>query len=286
MLAVSLAGCAETAEPAATEAPELVEGTLRGVVVDAAIVPVAGAQVILVGTAFETTTDVDGVFSFSGVPPGTYVLEVSTLIHEPTQVTVVIGDGPAEPVKVQLERRFAQDPYLEQQEIQGYMNCGYSIGLSSPCILDYTQLLPVCPGGCVPQLYGISGDIRRFEVPIEAGWQSRVNEIVWRPSTGTSESLSMTVSFYDRTSSHSYDGAAGPSPLRHQMDMDSERTHPDWIPPEGKEDYLVFVNPSASGSTLPFAVMIEQNFELFVSTFSYGSAPGGWSFVAGDGNPF
>ena len=103
MLAVSLAGCAETAEPAATEAPELVEGTLRGVVVDAAIVPVAGAQVILVGTAFETTTDVDGVFSFSGVPPGTYVLEVSTLIHEPTQVTVVIGDGPAEPVKVPMK---------------------------------------------------------------------------------------------------------------------------------------------------------------------------------------
>ena len=58
------------------------------------------------------------------------------------------------------------------------------------------------------------------------------------------------------------------------------------MPPEGKEDYLVFVNPSASGSDLPVAVMIEQSFELFVNTFYFGSPPEGWSFVAGDGNPF
>ena len=230
LLVVLLAGCADAGaqdDPAAATDP--VAGRIHGVVVDAAIVPVEGATIALVGADRDTTTDGDGWFVFDDVAPGTCVIEATTLIHDPVQATVQVraGDGEPEPVKLQMERRFTQDPYLDQQEIKGYMNCGYSIGLSSPCILDYTQLLPVCPGGCLPQLYGVSGDVRRFVVPIEEGWQSRVNEIDWAPSTGTSESLGMTVSFYERTSSHSYDGAAGPSPLRHQMDVEPELSHPE-----------------------------------------------------------
>ncbi|MGB1586380.1 MAG: carboxypeptidase-like regulatory domain-containing protein [Thermoplasmatota archaeon] len=295
LVVISLAGCADGSD--SSDAPVMRDsdqGLIRGVVVDAAVVPLEGIDITLAGTDRSTTTDDNGQFTIDDVAPGTYVLEASSLVHEAVQVAVtVVAGGEQEVTKIQMKRLFVQDAYMDQQEIRGYMNCGYSAGLSSPCILDYTQLLPVCPGGCAPQLYGIAGDVRRFVVPMNAGWQSRINEIVWDPSTGTSESLGMTISFYNRTSSHSYTSAAGPSPLRHQMDMDPEQDHPEWVPPEGKHDYLVFVNPSRDGSRMPVlggewpvALMVEQTFELFVSTFYFGLPPEGWSFAGGDSNPF
>lgn len=296
LVAVVLAGCAEDAPAEQADVEDGFEefelgvsdttGIIRGIVVDGAIVPVADVAVRIVGLDMETTTDEQGRFAFGDVPAGTHFLNITSLLHVPVQqsVTVVAGDAQPALVKVQVQRRFTQDPYLETQQINGYINCGYSAGLSSPCILDYTQL--VYPGGAAPFLYGISGDIRRFVIALDDGWQSRINEMAWEPSTGTSESLSMTISFYNRTSSHSYAGASGTSPVRHQMDMDPEREHPDWVGPEGQHDYLVFVNPSTSGSGYPVALVIEQRFELFVNTFYYGMPPEDWSLIAGDGNPF
>ena len=293
-----LGGCAEEDRPTAVSDDDFdglglqaseTTGVIRGVVVDTSVVPVVGVTVRVVGApAFVTETDADGRFGFGGVPPGTHFVNFTSPLYAPVQVAVSVQAGVRDPpvLQVQVERLFSQDPYAEGQHINGYINCGYSAVLSSPCVIDYTQLLPVCPGGCVPQLYGITGDIRRFIVPIYDGWQSRINEMVWESSTGTSASLSMTVSFYNRTTSDTYAGTAGPSPLRHKMDMDPERTHPDWIPPEGLHDYLVFVNPSTAGSGLPAALVLEQRFELFSYTFYWGFPPEDWSFVRGDPKPF
>ncbi len=285
----ALAGCADG--PGVTAGPDDEEcdcygdatGAIRGVVVDEAVVPVEGATVTLLGEGISTLTDEGGMFTFADLSPGVYFVNVTSLTHEGVQVSVEVVAG-VEPAitRVQVARLFEGTAFVDQQQIQGFINCGYSAYLRSPCIIDYTQL--ACPGGCAPILYGISGDVRRFIVPVDDGWQSRINEMVWEPSTGTSPSLSMTVSFYNRTTSHSYDGAAGVSPLRHQMDVKPDVGHPEWIPEEGLADYLVFVNPHTEGSDLPVALVLSQGFELFSSTFYYGLPPEGWSFM--DGNPF
>lgn len=297
LLLTGLAGCADEAAPApeedgfagfGLEASET-EGVVRGVVVDESIVPVADADVTLSvpGDERVAATDGEGRFAFGRVPAGTYLLNVSSLLHLPVQTSVTVEPGVAEPdlVKVQLSRRFAQDPYLEQTQFNGRINCGYSLLISAPCVIDYTMI--IVPGGAAPQLNGITGDVRRFVLPVRDGWQSMVMEMVWEPSlSATSESLSLTASFFERTSSHTYTGTAGPSPLRLQMDVDPARTHPDWVPPEGKEDFLMFVNPSTAGSGLPAALNVEQEFELFRTDFYYGAPPEGWSLVEGDAPPF
>lgn len=297
LLLTGLPGCAEDQAPSEADDDfadfdlrvSETEGVVRGVVVDESIVPVPDIEVILLvpGDERRTVTDADGRFAFGGVPAGTYRLNVTSLRHHPVQSTATVEAGDAEPelVKVQLERRFSQDPYSEQHQLAGRINCGYSLLLSSPCVIDYTMI--VVPGGAAPQLNGITGDVRRFVLPVRDGWQSMVMEMVWDSSlSATSESLSLTTSFFERTSSHSYTGTAGPSPLWLKMDLDPERTHPDWVPPEGKEDFLMFVNPSTAGSGLPMALNVEQSFELFRTDFYFAVPPESWSLVAGDAPPF
>lgn len=287
---VGLAGCADSGggseDPLAGEEAPPAAGVVRGVVVDEAVVPVDGARVVLEADPVqETETDIDGRFEFRDVPPGSWVLKVSAPGFDGAQSVVTVSEEEGGIVKVQIQHLFDQAPYVEPWQRQGLINCGYSILISAPCVIDYTMIL--VPGGAAPQLNGATGDVRRFVLPISGGWQQTVTELVWEPSvTATTPALSVTASFFNRTSSHTYDGESGPSPLRMQLDMDPSLEHPAWIPPEGKEDFLLFINPSAAGSDLPFAVSVMQEFEIFHHVFYYGTPPEGWSFIAGDEYPF
>lgn len=262
-------------------------GELRGVVVDTSVTPVAevAIEADVGGDTLQATTDEEGRFSFTDVAPGTWIVRADHPLFEPVQTTATVTDGPGEVLKIQLERRFSQEPVTQPFQVQGRINCGYSAGIAAPCVIDYTML--VVGGGLLPQLNGITGDVRRFVLPVDDGWQTMVTELTWEPTaTGTTPALSVTASFFDRTSSHSYTGEAGPAPLRMQIDVDQNLTHPDWIPPEGKEDFLLFINPSTAGSGQPVAVSVEQRFELFHHVFYYGTPPEDWSIIAGDEKPF
>jgi hypothetical protein len=44
--------------------------------------------------------------------------------------------------------------------------------------------------------------------------------------------------------------------------------------------------PTGVGPRLPPGVAIDQSFTVYYHQFYYAPAPEGWSFLAGDGNPF
>ncbi|MCS6916528.1 MAG: TonB-dependent receptor [Chitinophagales bacterium] len=68
-------------------------GTIRGRVVDDLQQPVAGAQVYLAGTSFNTSSDADGYYVLSGIPAGIYTLKASRVGFVPfvREVTVTAG---------------------------------------------------------------------------------------------------------------------------------------------------------------------------------------------------
>ncbi|MEA3143131.1 MAG: Carboxypeptidase regulatory-like domain [Thermoplasmata archaeon] len=149
--AALLAGCASKAgdQPidtgsAGAGAPELKvdqqTGGIRGVVVDSAITPVAGAKVAMANGAQNTVSDKSGLFTFSGLKPGDYFFTVSKPGYTTVQATATVKAGDAAPpvVKVQIDRMPGKQPYMEVYKLNGFYECAFSFGLPgvTPIITD------------------------------------------------------------------------------------------------------------------------------------------------------
>lgn len=135
VLAALLAGCGqpETAQGGAAEAEAAVRtGALAGVVVDAALRPLADANVTATpagGAALAASTDVNGSFRFDGLAAGTYAVEASkprhltahALAHVPEE-----GEGPL--VQLVLEVQADEIPFVIQVKWEGLIGCAFSYG--------------------------------------------------------------------------------------------------------------------------------------------------------------
>ncbi len=139
MLLVGLAGCADSA-PVTEEDDKFVglvdekdqksdKGVIRGVVVDNAIVPLAGAIVSVVGQEKMTmeTTEA-GAFAFSNVEPGFTELLVDKNGYEAARLQVNVVAGVKQPaiVQVQLTPDPSELPFIQPLTFNGYIDCSMS----------------------------------------------------------------------------------------------------------------------------------------------------------------
>lgn len=277
-------------------------GIILGIVVDDRIIPVANADVGLRGGTDNksASTDKEGRFTFAGLAPGTYFLTARHVLHLEAQTAVEVRAGVEDPpvTKLQLTRRFSQEPFVEQYKHDGFIQCNQS-GVyygSAPCITDFTGIVtgngvvpPGCtPAGCAPQLRQIQDENRGFTVTLGPGWQALVWEMVWEETSPTFDTMGITVSYNatQRPASHNYASYGSASPLRMQVDVGedfepSNSVEPELIPPEGLPDLYYFV-----GVRNGPAVAVNQPFQLFAHFFYYSVPPEGWSFVAEDPLPF
>jgi outer membrane receptor protein involved in Fe transport len=69
------------------------DGRLAGTIADDAGAPLAGANVVLAGTALGAATSPDGTFALDAVPPGTYTLQASLLGYRTERVPVTVRAG-------------------------------------------------------------------------------------------------------------------------------------------------------------------------------------------------
>ncbi|HJQ93946.1 MAG TPA: carboxypeptidase-like regulatory domain-containing protein [Candidatus Thermoplasmatota archaeon] len=141
-VAALLAGCTqgspgEDLPPADFDDLELeataTTGVIRGIVVDDAIRPIAGANVLLTpGDKTATSTDA-GTFGFDALEPGTYFLKVERAGYNATQTSAEVVAGVAEPpiVKVLLSPNPSTVPYVETLQFNGFLSLGAAIGITS-----------------------------------------------------------------------------------------------------------------------------------------------------------
>jgi hypothetical protein len=101
-------------------------GIIRGIVVDDAIRPIAGASVLLTPGDKTTLSTDAGTFGFDALEPGTYFLRVEKAGFNATQTSTDVVAGVAEPaiVKVLLAVNPATRPYVEVYQFEGYLECG------------------------------------------------------------------------------------------------------------------------------------------------------------------
>ena len=132
----ALAGCSSTPKKAPIDsgtAPTLsgvtaTTGGIRGLVVDQAVRPIAGAKVTLTGGANKTTGP-DGLFNFTGLQPGDYFVMVVKPGYKGVQAAASVVAGVADPpiIKVLLEALSSAQPYLESFKLDGFYQCASSV---------------------------------------------------------------------------------------------------------------------------------------------------------------
>ncbi|HUR62348.1 MAG TPA: carboxypeptidase-like regulatory domain-containing protein [Candidatus Thermoplasmatota archaeon] len=100
-------------------------GGIRGVVVDQAITPVAGAKVALATGTAATTTDKEGLFAFSGLKPGDHFFTVSKPGYTTVQASATVTAGDASPpiVKVGIEYLVGRQPFFQPYKLNGFYDC-------------------------------------------------------------------------------------------------------------------------------------------------------------------
>lgn len=293
--ATALAGCAEdgtkTDDLDGTEPPKVeVTGTtggIRGVVVDEAVVPIAGATVTIDTTGESVETDVSGAFIFSGLEEGNYFLSASHPLYDTVQQNVAVVAGVEKPpvARFQLTRQISTDPYMATQQFNGYIFCSANIviALSEEC----------GEGVGVPGMGRVGGNPdNRAQIDFNVDSdlvRSLIVESVWEPSLsvggGGTQSGGFNMGIYIDWSCEPVCSAAGGSVDR------KDSVSPIYL---RNDEALVALAPTAETafSTFTWAasdetgVLLEQPFEVFITSSYALPMPEGWSLVNGDSNPF
>ena len=188
---LALSGCsgdAPEADPLASSFDDLdlqatsTTGVLRGVVVDEAIRPVAGAKVTLGGSSAEALSDDSGLFGFEGLSAGNYFLTVEKRGYVRTQQSTAVVAGVADPpiLKVLLVADPSTLAYVEVTSYEGYIQCGFKVAM---VVFD--------AGSCDPQ--GATGLSKNDDsapwFPVSRKPMYYQSEMTWEPAQEFSRSL-------------------------------------------------------------------------------------------------
>lgn len=264
--AVALAGCSESPR-AAPDTPDdglkptASTGIIRGVAVDAAIKPLAGAQIVASSSGAEKTmtSAEDGTFGADGLAPGVWLLRASKLGYDPAQQTVEVVAGQSDPpiVKVLLVENPALRPYSETYVWRGFIECSAGVpevGSVNPCFV-----LPTSSNVWEQNVTGVPAFVQA--------------EMVWKPASvaGSSFWLSAFVDGEDLVEPDDYAEAMGGTPLILPIagDLLDEKG-------VGADQTLAFrVFPGIDQPT----VFLQQAFDVYITVFYGYAPPEDWTFV-------
>jgi len=123
-----LAGCtsSKAPTPAATAGPGV--GSLHGVTVSEAIVPLAGVTVTLQPGGRNATSDAAGSFAIDGLAPGGYTLVAHLARYQDAQTAVQVEPGAAgPPVRIVLAADQAALAYVEAYSFEGAIDESFNV---------------------------------------------------------------------------------------------------------------------------------------------------------------
>lgn len=271
-------------------------GLVRGVVFDAAIQPLAEAEVRLSGQGVDRsmTTGPSGSFGFDLLLPGAYLVAVRSSGYADASVDaeVVAGEEAPPYVKVQLlpDGGFAA-PFQQVLKVEGFLECtGSPVAL---CGIPNNYRPMACethPALCYPNL---TTDRSLFWLEFPGNVSFLQAEMTWTATSDVSESLA-----WNHVKGAGCDGVdgsnnvtRGPSPLVAPM------VDPVLRQPGGPSCVLylgVSAGPLVDGGCVPGVpllnevcpgVAVEQGFTIFAHGF-YGYVPlRGWQFGRDGGAP-
>lgn len=292
LLAAGLAGCsdgggdADDADDTGVGAIDATasKGGIRGVVLDAALVPIEAATVRLLNLERETVTDITGTFVFEDLDPGEYFVEAMHPLYDRAQAPSSVRAGEREPplLKIQLTRQIVAEPYMWTQKYDGFITC--SVNAAGASSEECGEGVGV-PG--VGRVGGNPNNRAQIDFTVDGpAARSLVVEQVWTPST--SVGAGGQGGFYTVVAT---EWACEPSCGGNRLaSADGQSPLYIAVPGNALEGAGLTADTVISSftwaSTEESGVLLEQSFELFVTSSYHLPLPEGWSFVRGDPQPF
>lgn len=288
----ALAGCTESTpiDPSEkTLADDKLEatddtGVIRGVVVDQAISPIAGATISIESLTLQAESAEDGSFGFSDLPPGTYFLKIEKIGYELVQSSVEVVAGVDLPpvTRVQLQANPSAAPYMQVTNYRANLLCGLAIPSNPVGIGAFGCSLLRPTEDYVPEN---NAEVKVFAV-IPTWFQT---EMFWDSTQPAGDSLILDIAHCcDNEDIGDNSSTAGPSPLAAWATKEEIMAHEggaivaDGIEirvfPSGNEAFA-----DTTGQRL--GVILDQQVE-WISTEFYNFIPAdGWTFLADGQHP-
>jgi hypothetical protein len=282
-----LAGCAGTPTgPDSSTDPTFADlglkptastGIIRGVVVDEAIRPVAGAKIVLNGEApRETATTADGLFGFADLAPGTYFLTITKLGYFGAQQSTEVVAGVADPsiVKVLLTVDVENQPFFEAFVYEGFVECT-------------TSVLVLCGAPNLLSGQNITNDRFTWDQYLSDGADLIQSEMIWTSTQALSPQLYFEMEALNGgcdAASTFIGNAEGPSPIVARIDNETVKefnlgqTCPIY--------YSIFAGDASGGvSPVGVGVTLQQSFDMYIHAFHGYLPPETWRFSSGEPVP-
>ncbi len=245
-----LAGCAEappeTEDPFSTPPAETTEtlGAISGVVVDATILPIAGANVSI--GAESRTTDEAGAFVFEGLEPGVYFITVKAEQFEPSQTSVQVDAGQVAKARIQLLADTSPIPVAVTDKFDAWMEF-------SDFYVVYILTDIIGPNELCECKFETAKQDNLETVIVEAHWESSMTRV---------DGHNLYWDVFSDTSS--WQGGWATSPTHFRFDESSFIA----------EDPSMFVLVSSD-----IQPDVGQAIEIFMTQFSNADAPEDWSLI-------
>lgn len=291
VLALALAGCFGAGDGAGPQEQAPTTGVLHGVVVDAAIRPLAGVNVTVQmpdGSQRGDDSDLDGRWAFPGLDPGVYAVEARLAGYLPqrTQGNVSTGEPDPTGVRIVLEVNQTVTANVEAYVFDGYLQCSVTaVAVRQACDAD-EALRPVC--GDLP-----CGDLSEDKFlavhPVgRPGMAWIQSELSWDPSSDLGESLRAVPGARDPASGlvQDFEGVEGPAPLVVTLTGEVATA----LAIGNGKDYAVRVFSSYNEGTAPpclpapagcpwgVGAAVQQRFGMVTHVFYGYAPPEGWQF--------
>ncbi len=266
-----LAGCTA---PDDDVAPDETDGaSIRGLVVNPALLPMEGARVQILGTSLENTTNADGTFHFDDVPlrsePPILLVRLDGYRDLTHALPEPLQPGDDHEIRVELQYAAIDEPYREHMPFNGFIACSALVAAGhSHGGADHEDDQTDCSANAP------SDDVWEFQV--DAGVENVVIEVAWDADTQAAEYLSMTIHGVgvDDGNDIKFYFTEGTSPLRGVVSQLQADTY-------YREGGAVRVSIAVAGPDSDYVVSaaVNQQFQVIASAFYVEPGPSDYSIA-------
>jgi len=267
LLGVLFAGCSDGGSGSSgddfDEVPEFKDvevtddtGAIRGVVVDTAIVPVVGADILLSPGTKQATSSDSGAFVFEGLDPGTYFLKASKPGYFTAQQSVEVVAGVKEPdiVKILLEVNEDAQPFTTIQTWTGFLQCGVGLGAAG--------------ASTNPCAFTGSDNVHDYTFPKTPDYVQL--EMTWENTQALGDDLS--TGWLQPGTISNWAGMSAPSPVIFGVEKADIEEH-------YGENATTMTQRVFPGTSQPVSLVLQQDYDTYIIAF-FGFKPReGWSFL-------